>query len=124
MLPMDFLGEFHPKESREKAAGLLAMVGLEAHMLKMPSEISGGQQQRVAIARALVNDPEILLADEPTGRLDEATSQVVFDLFDRISANGMTLMIVTHDSTLEKRFGRLLRLSDGNLVDDTMREAK
>ena len=119
MLPIDFLGAYHPKESEEKAAGLLEMVGLGDHILKKPSEISGGQQQRVAIARALINDPEILLADEPTGRLDEATSEVVFDIFDGISAKGMTLLIVTHDRGLEKKFDRIIRLSDGRIVEDS-----
>ena len=119
ILPLDFLGEYHPKESREKAVSLLEMVGLGDHIQKKPSEISGGQQQRVAIARALINDPEILLADEPTGRLDEATSQVVFDIFDRISAKGMTLLIVTHDRSLEKKFDRIIRLSDGRIVEDS-----
>lgn len=118
MLPLDFIGKYDEKKSRDTAMMLLEMVELEAHVNKYPSEISGGQQQRVAIARALISEPQILLADEPTGRLDAGTSEIIFNLFDQIFANGMTMVIVTHDNSLEKRFQRVIRLQDGLIVSD------
>lgn len=120
MLPMDFVGTMsgHKKESREKASALLEMVGLEDHLMKKPSEISGGQQQRVAIARALINDPEILLADEPTGRLDSVTSETVFDIFDHVVQKGTTIIIVSHDKSLGERTKRLIRIADNIIAED------
>ena len=112
MLPMDFCGKLN-RHSSEKAAELLRMVGLIDHIHKVPSEISGGQQQRVAIARALANDPVLLLADEPTGRLDTATSEVVFDIFEKVVEKGTTMIIVSHDHTLADRTRRMIRLADG-----------
>ena len=112
MLPMDFCGKLN-RHSVEKAAELLRMVGLIDHIHKVPSEISGGQQQRVAIARALANDPVLLLADEPTGRLDTATSEVVFDIFEKVVEKGTTMIIVSHDHTLADRTRRMIRLADG-----------
>jgi len=112
MLPMDFCGTWN-RHSSEKAAELLRMVGLIDHIHKIPSEISGGQQQRVAIARALANDPVLLLADEPTGRLDSATSEVVFAIFEQVVAKGTTMVIVSHDHTLAERTRRMIRLTDG-----------
>ena len=114
MLPMDFCGKLD-RHSPEKAAELLRMVGLIDHIHKVPAEISGGQQQRVAIARALANDPVLLLADEPTGRLDTATSEVVFDIFDRVVSKGTTMIIVSHDHSLAERTRRLIRLTDGKI---------
>ena len=114
MLPMDFCGNLN-RHSSEKAAELLRMVGLIDHIHKVPSEISGGQQQRVAIARALANDPVLLLADEPTGRLDTATSEVVFDIFDQVVSKGTTMIIVSHDHSLADRTRRLIRLTDGKI---------
>ncbi|MHC1773666.1 MAG: ABC transporter ATP-binding protein [Flexilinea sp.] len=121
MLPMDFVGTMssHKKESREKASALLEMVGLEEHLMKKPSEISGGQQQRVAIARALINDPEILLADEPTGRLDSVTSETVFDIFDHVVQKGTTIIIVSHDKSLGERTKRLIRIADNKIAEDS-----
>ncbi|MBQ6519307.1 MAG: ABC transporter ATP-binding protein [Anaerolineaceae bacterium] len=114
MLPMDFCGLLN-RHSAEKAAELLRMVGLIDHIHKVPSEISGGQQQRVAIARALANDPALLLADEPTGRLDTTTSEVVFDIFEQVVAKGTTMVIVSHDHTLAERTTRTIRLTDGEI---------
>ncbi len=114
MLPMDFCGKLD-RHSSEKAAELLRMVGLIDHIHKVPAEISGGQQQRVAIARALANDPALLLADEPTGRLDTATSEVVFEIFERVVAKGTTMIIVSHDHSLADRTRRLIRLTDGKI---------
>ena len=114
MLPMDFCGNMN-RHSSEKAAELLRMVGLIDHIHKVPSEISGGQQQRVAIARALANDPVLLLADEPTGRLDTATSEVVFEIFEQVVSKGTTMIIVSHDHSLAERTRRLIRLTDGKI---------
>jgi putative ABC transport system ATP-binding protein len=116
MLPMDFCGLLN-RHSAEKAAELLRMVGLIDHIHKVPSEISGGQQQRVAIARALANDPILLLADEPTGRLDTATSRIVFDIFEQVVAKGTTMIIVSHEHSLAKRTRRLIRLADGRIAE-------
>jgi putative ABC transport system ATP-binding protein len=118
MLPMDFCGLYHPKRSRERARSLLAQVGLEEHMDKTPTRISGGQQQRVAIARALANDPPIIVADEPTGNLDSSTADEIFGLFEALVAQGQTIVMVTHDSGLARRFSRVMHLVDGVLVKD------
>ena len=115
MLPMDFCGKLN-RHSVEKAAELLRMVGLIDHIHKVPAEISGGQQQRVAIARALANDPALLLADEPTGRLDTATSEVVFELFEKVVEKGTTMIIVSYDHSLAERTRRMIRLTDGAIV--------
>lgn len=117
MLPMDFCGLFHPKESRERAYALLKQVELADHAYKLPSEISGGQQQRVAIARALANDPMVIVADEPTGRLDTVTAGVIFEIFKKLAGQGKTILMVTHDRQLARRVDRLLTLHDGVLVD-------
>ncbi|GAP05953.1 ABC-type antimicrobial peptide transport system, ATPase component [Anaerolinea thermolimosa] len=117
MLPMDFCGLFHPRESRERAYELLKQVELADHAYKLPSEISGGQQQRVAIARALANDPMIIVADEPTGRLDTVTAGVIFEIFRKLAEQGKTILMVTHDRQMARRVDRLLTLHDGVLVD-------
>lgn len=115
-LPMDLAGNFKPRESREKAMELLRLVEIEEHAEKLPALISGGQQQRVAIARALANDPDILVADEPTGSLDSITADHIFDVFSRLaSERGKTIVMVTHDMGLKNRFTRCLTLVDGEL---------
>jgi ABC-type lipoprotein export system ATPase subunit len=116
MLPMDFSGTYRPHASRERALELLRAMELEAHAGKLPSEISGGQQQRVAIARALANDPRVILADEPTGRLDSVTAEVVFGVFKRLAQQGKTILMVTHDESLVAQVERVLYLQDGELV--------
>lgn len=117
MLPMDFVGSFRATESRQRALELLSMVGIEQHAYKLPSAISGGQQQRVAIARALANDPEIILADEPTGSLDTGTADTVFTTFENLVRDGKTIVMVTHDNSLAPRFSRRVHISDGQIVD-------
>jgi putative ABC transport system ATP-binding protein len=116
MLPIDLCGNFQPRASRERAAHLLEMVELSDHAHKLPAYISGGQQQRVAIARALANDPQIIIADEPTGSLDSVTADVIFQLFEQLVQGGKTIVMVTHDNTLGPRFSRRLYLADGELV--------
>jgi len=95
---------------------LLRQVGLEDHAHKLPSAVSGGQQQRVAIARALANDPPILVADEPTGRLDSVTAETIFSLFQRLAEQGKTILMVTHDQGLARRVSRTVYLADGQIA--------
>ena len=116
MLPMDLCGKFNAKSSRERALQLLQLVEIEGHANKLPSQISGGQQQRVSIARALANDPQILVADEPTGSLDSLTAEHVFDVFEQlVTEQGKTIVMVTHDESLRTRFSRTVRIVDGEL---------
>ena len=118
MIPLMISGRGTRKEITDKARGLLAEVGLEAREEHKPSELSGGEQQRVAIARALANDPELLLADEPTGNLDTRTSQTIFDLMVKLNKQrGMSTIIVTHNMELAKRADCKLRLQDGVILD-------
>ena len=118
MLPMDFCGLFNPRQSPRRARELLCSVGLEEHLRKLPSAISGGQQQRVAIARALANDPLLLAADEPTGRLDSATAESIFHIFLELARNGKTVLMVTHDHSVAQRVGRVLTIADGQINSD------
>ena len=116
MLPMDLCGSFNPKQSRERALELLRLVEIEDHANKHPTQISGGQQQRVAIARALANDPQILVADEPTGSLDSMTADHIFEVFEHlVTDQGKTIVMVTHDESLKSRFTRTLTITDGEL---------
>jgi putative ABC transport system ATP-binding protein len=115
ILPMDMCGLYHAGESEQRALELLQMVELEEHAYKLPSAISGGQQQRVAIARALANDPQIIVADEPTGRLDSATAETIFQIFTRMVDQGKTILMVTHDHSLARRMTRTLHLVDGSI---------
>ncbi|MFJ1600109.1 ABC transporter ATP-binding protein [Streptomyces sp. NPDC088261] len=108
-----------PRAARRRAAGLLDRVGLADRARHLPSELSGGQRQRVAIARALVNDPLVVLADEPTGNLDSAATHDVLRLFDELRAFGQTLVMVTHDERVAACADRVVSLRDGTLADDT-----
>ncbi|MBK6791795.1 MAG: ABC transporter ATP-binding protein [Anaerolineales bacterium] len=124
-LPMDLAENFKPRESRERALELLRLVEIEEHADKLPAFVSGGQQQRVAIARALANDPEILVADEPTGSLDSITADHIFDVFSRlVTERGKTIIMVTHDMGLRGRFTRSLTLTDGELEMEVTAAAK
>jgi len=116
LLPMDLCGMYRGRRSIARARRLLEQVGLEAHMYKPPTRISGGQKQRVAIARALANDPPIIVADEPTGNLDSATADEIYDLFAELLADGKTIVMVTHDKTLAGRATRTLEIRDGGLT--------
>ena len=115
MLPMDVCGLYRRGVSEQRALELLRLVELEAHAFKLPSAISGGQQQRVAIARALANDPSIIVADEPTGRLDSVTSETIFQIFIQLVAQGKTIIMVTHDRNLAQRVSRTLHMTDGEM---------
>jgi len=118
MLPMDFARKYSPRERKERALDLLETVGLADQANKLPSMVSGGQQQRAAIARALANDPQILVADEPTGNLDQRTAYDVFDLFGRLVDEGKTLLMVTHDKELARRVPRVVEIVDGRITRD------
>ncbi len=106
------------KERREKAEAMLEKVGLKERMKHLPSELSGGQKQRVAIARALVNDPDILLADEPTGALDTKTGREVMGLFQELNEEGRTIVFVTHDRKLGLQCPERIFLQDGRIVEE------
>ena len=120
-LAMDFCGQYRPGKSEQKAMALLEEVELAEHAHKPPAYISGGQKQRVAIARALANDPAVILADEPTGRLDSATADTIYEIFDRLIQQGKTILMVSHDRSLSKRVERVVELADGQIVSDTGR---
>ncbi|MGH7725141.1 MAG: ABC transporter ATP-binding protein [Candidatus Eiseniibacteriota bacterium] len=111
-----------PRPEREdRARKLLEYVGLGDRFDHRPSQLSGGEMQRVAIARALANRPKILLADEPTGELDEATGQVIARLFRRLNEEGLTIVVVTHNAELAAQARRTLHLRDGRIVEETLR---
>jgi putative ABC transport system ATP-binding protein len=106
-------------ERRTRTAELLEYVGLAQRAGHRPSELSGGEMQRVAIARALANRPGLLLADEPTGELDQATGEQIVQLLDRLHADGTAVVVVTHDPAVAARAHRLLRMRDGRIVDES-----
>ncbi len=108
-------------ERRERTRELLDYVGLAARAGHRPSELSGGEMQRVAIARALANRPRLLLADEPTGELDQGTGEQIISLIDRLHADGMAVVVVTHDPAVASRAHRLLRMRDGAIVEETIK---
>ena len=108
-------------ERRERTRELLLYVGLEKRADHRPSELSGGEMQRVAIARALANRPRVLLADEPTGELDQSTGDQISTLLDRVNADGTALVIVTHDPQLAERASRILTMRDGRVESDITR---
>ena len=108
-------------ERRARARELLDFVGLGRRADHRPSELSGGEMQRVAIARALANRPRLLLADEPTGELDQATGDQVISLLDRLHADGTSVVVVTHDPAVASRAHRLITMRDGRIVEDSIR---
>jgi putative ABC transport system ATP-binding protein len=116
MLPMEFAQIVPPAERRHNTLALLERVGIRDQADKLPTALSGGQQQRAAIARALANDPPILLADEPTGNLDSATSTSVMELFTELNADGRTIVMVTHERDVRRYVSREVTLADGHIV--------
>ena len=116
-LPLIYSG-LSAHQRRERAAHALDSVGLAERIDHRPNELSGGQKQRVAIARALVNEPSIILADEPTGALDSRTGDEIMDLFDQVHAAGNTILLVTHEEHLARRSRRIVRFRDGRVESD------
>jgi putative ABC transport system ATP-binding protein len=122
-LPLIYAG-MSKRQRTEKAKHVLDLVNLTDRSSHKPNELSGGQSQRVAIARALVNDPAIILADEPTGNLDTKTSYEIMDIFERINGAGNTVVLVTHEEDIAKRARRVIRLRDGEVEADTPKSPK
>ena len=115
MLPMMLQGTDKEKR-KERGIMLLEKVGLKDRMHHLPNELSGGQRQRVAIARAIANDPDIILADEPTGNLDSKTGEEIVNLFKKLNEEGKTIIVVTHDDGLAKKTKRIIKLKDGRVL--------
>lgn len=115
-LPLIYAG-VSPKERRQRAVDLLTRVGLGEKASVYPHQLSGGQQQRVAIARALVTKPTLLLADEPTGALDQKTGQQIMGLFHELADEGKTIVMITHDITIAKQAKRIVRIEDGQVQE-------
>ena len=121
-LPLVYAG-MGSRERQQKAKTAIAKVELTSRMMHRPNELSGGQRQRVAIARALVNDPSILLADEPTGNLDSKTGEEIMGLFDRLHAAGNTIILVTHEHDIAAHARRVIHIRDGQVEKDDARAA-
>ena len=115
MLPLTFCGS---KKEAEKALEILRRVGLEKRADHRPSQLSGGEQQRVAIARALINNPPLILADEPTGNIDQKTGIEILNLFDELNKDGRCIIVVTHNPEIAKRARKIIVLQDGQIVDE------
>lgn len=117
MIPALKLGKFSRQEIEEKAYKTLEMLGLRDQALKSTSKLSGGQQQRVAIARALINDPKIIMGDEPTGNLDSKNTSIVFDIFKQLTSEfNQTVVAVTHDNDFAKASDRIIEMADGRII--------
>ncbi len=121
LLAMDFVKAVPAGLRRERAQALLAQVGIRHHADKLPPELSGGEQQRAAIARALANDPPIIVADEPTGNLDSATTETILRLFRDLVRAGKTVIVVTHEAVSLADYDRIITLKDGIVADDAGR---
>ena len=115
-LPMIYAGVL-PKERRQRAKTMLERVGLEERMDHLPTQLSGGQQQRVAIARALVGNPSLLLADEPTGALDQKTGRQIMELFAELNGENRTVIMITHDLNIASHARRIIRIIDGEITE-------
>ena len=120
MIPMDFCNVHKAEERPELAMALLKLVGVGEQADKLPAALSGGEQQRVAIARSLANDPALLVADEPTGNLDDQTASSVIDLFGDLARRGKTILMVTHDMDLARRSSRIVTMSAGHIVSSAV----
>jgi ABC-type lipoprotein export system ATPase subunit len=123
LLPMQIAGRYTLAERQKRAKELLAMVDLEKEAHQMPAEVAGGQQQSAAIARALANDPPLIVADEPTGNLDSGAANTIFNIFEDLSRQGKTIVMVTHDNELAQRATRKLLIADGEIIDESVAKA-
>lgn len=119
ILPMDFCNLIPSHSRKRRAEALLEQFGIIEQANKLPVNLSGGEQQRAAMARALANDPPIILADEPTGNLDSQTSDVVIQLFQELSANGKTIVMVTHERDIGKKVNHTIILADGTITEES-----
>lgn len=119
LLPMELVGSIPSQARLHRAEELLDDLGLSPYVHRLPDQLSGGQQQRVAVARALANNPSIIVADEPTGNLDQVSGEAVIKALENCTRSGKTVILVTHDEDLAIRASRILRLSDGVLVEDS-----
>ncbi len=119
MIPALKRKQYSREEIEHRAYEKLKLLGMDDHALKRSSKLSGGEQQRVAIARALINDPDVIMGDEPTGNLDKTNSNIVFDIFKELSsAYKQTIIAVTHDADFAKRSDRVIRMSDGKILEE------
>jgi lipoprotein-releasing system ATP-binding protein len=117
MLPGIKLSRYSEAEVEHRAMEKLRILGIDEQALKLPNQLSGGQKQRVAIARALINDPHVIMGDEPTGNLDKKNSEIVYDIFRRLASEfNQTLMIVTHDNEFASRTNRIIEMEDGRII--------
>jgi len=119
LLPLTFCGK---SEENGKASDILKRVGLEKRVNHKPNQLSGGEQQRVAIARALVNDPSLILADEPTGNMDQKTGSEILELFKQLNSEGHSIVMVTHDPEIARQAKEIIILQDGQIVDKINQE--
>jgi len=124
VMPLAYVEDIAERQMRQRATELLQKVGLAERLDHQPSQLSGGQQQRVAIARSLVNQPRILLADEPTGNLDSRTSEEILQMFQGLNqSDGLTIILVTHDPGVANHAQRIVRIRDGLIEDSTVATA-
>lgn len=122
-LPLLYLG-YSNNKAQEKVKSVIEKVGLSDHIKHKPTELSGGQMQRVAIARALVTDPEIILADEPTGALDSKMGEEILKLLTELNDEGSTIVMITHDGEVASNAKRIITVKDGNIISDSIKERK
>lgn len=118
LLPLIYADNY-PADAKQRAQKALTNVGLEDRMEYLANELSGGQQQRVAIARALINDPDVILADEPTGNLDSESTHEILEIFSRLHQEGRTIIVVTHDRAVAEHAQRILELKEGQIIENT-----
>ena len=121
MMPLIYCNKT-PADAADRVKRALVRVGLEHRMQHTPAQLSGGEQQRVTIARSLINDPKIILADEPTGNLDSKNGNEIMTAFDHLNSEGRTIIIITHDSAVSEHARRILTLRDGQVISDQINE--